>query len=224
MILSIDTSTREAGISLVKDGVPNAELSWEAGGHHSQTLTVAIETLLRMSASALERISAIVVATGPGSFSGLRVGISEGKGLAMALDVPMVGVSTLDAIALQSLCLSSSVFAALPAGRGQVYGAQYEGDWSTVTRLSEYMILEVEQAASIASGLVAGEAASDVIAARRGPGAWLPPSPWRLRRAAFLAELGNRYLEAGGRDQRDSLEPLYLRRSAAEEKRMGSSH
>jgi tRNA threonylcarbamoyladenosine biosynthesis protein TsaB len=224
MILAIDTSTRQAGVALVERGHTMAELTWDVDLGHSHVLTDTIDTSLGLAGRSVGQIGAIAVAIGPGSFSGLRVGISEGKGLALAIDAPIVGVSTLDAIALQAICLSPEVWAVLPAGRGQVYTAQYEGDWHTFHRATDYMILDMAEAARRAHGVVAGEAAHEVVDAQRGEGTWIPPEPWRLRRPSFLAELGNRYLEAGGQDQRNSLEPLYLRRSAAEEKRMGTSH
>lgn len=222
MILAIDTSTRRAGVGLLEGETIRGELVWVAEGNHAETLSEALQSLLPLSAATINSVSAIVVAAGPGSFSGIRVGISEGKGLAMALDVPLVGISTLDASAFQAADASARVWAVLPAGREQVFAAAYEGGSVDFRRISEYRLLSLLEAEQIVDGLVTGEAAGQLAPP---PGqASIQPVQWRLRRPGFLAELGKRYLDAGGTDQRDTLEPLYLRRSAAEEKRMGSTH
>lgn len=222
MILAIDTSTRQAGIGLQEGEKIRGELVWMAEGSHAETLSDALRSLLPLSVATLDSISAIVVAAGPGSFSGIRVGISEGKGLAMALEVPLVGISTLDASAFQAADAAPRVWAVLPAGRGQVFAAAYEGGTAHFHRASEYRLLSLPEAEKIVDGLVTGEAADQL--APPVEQASIQPVQWRLRRPGFLAELGKRYLDAGGTDQRDTLEPLYLRRSAAEEKRMGSTH
>jgi hypothetical protein len=90
-------------------------------------------------------------------------------------------------------------------------------------RTSDYRLADLDEAAAAASAsdLVAGDAAESVARKLQEAGERInvEPEPWRVRRAAFLAELGHRYLEADGRDQLHELEPLYLRRSAAEERR-----
>lgn len=238
MILAIDTSTEQASIALLEGETVRSEWSWTARRNHSRQLTPAIETVLDMEEVHLAQLTAIVVASGPGSFSGVRVGISHGKGLAMALAIPLVGISTLDAIAFQASISGGHVWAAIPAGRGQLYLAHYAGNPDSWTRLSEYLLVSTEEAASLLSSShsLAGpgaellsrtspqareaDATSKASEDLRAQGTKLTAPLWlALRRAGFLAELGRRYLASGGNDQLDSLEPLYLRQSAAEEKR-----
>jgi tRNA threonylcarbamoyladenosine biosynthesis protein TsaB len=185
-------------------------------------LMTSIERLLASAHSGVDSIQSIAVAAGPGSFSGLRVGISAAKGLSLALDVPLAGIGTLDLIAWQASPLADSVMAVLPAGRGQVYAARFAGTESEWRRVSGPEILSLDQAASTADdALLAGEAAALVATASRelDNEPRVAPAGWNVRRPGFLAELGRLHFRSGGPDQRDRLEPLYLRRSAAEEKR-----
>jgi tRNA threonylcarbamoyladenosine biosynthesis protein TsaB len=224
VILAIDTSSDIAGVAVAAGHEVLGEIVWTGRASHSSLLTASIERLLAATRVSLADLEAVVVAAGPGSFSGLRVGISAAKGLALALEVPLAGIGTLDVIGWQVSPLSPSVLAVLPAGRGQVYAARYAGQDVAWSRIGEPEILAVEDAASVVEGaMLAGEAASVVAeAARAAERPRVAPDPWNLRRPGFLAELGRLYLHSGGPDQRDRLEPLYLRRSAAEEKRAAS--
>lgn len=222
MILAIDTSSDVAGVALAESETILGEIVWTGRASHSSVLMPSIERLLAAAGLDAGSIHSIAVAMGPGSFSGLRVGISVAKGLAMALDVPLAGIGTLDVIAWQVSPLAGSVMVVQPAGRGQVYAARYIGRQSEWTRVAGPEIQSIETAATATGdAMLAGEAAA-LVAAAREPGAnplRLDPPGWNLRRPGFLAELGRLYFRSGGPDQRDRLEPLYLRRSAAEEKR-----
>lgn len=224
MILAIDTSTDQASVALTDGAIPVAEWSWLAKGNHSHHLTQIIRQLLDVAGAPVTSVTAVVVATGPGSFNSIRVGMSEAKGVALALAVPLVGISTLDVIAHQASAISPDVWAIVPAGRGQVSLAHYTGGLPEWRRVSDYRTVTIEDAAWMVegAGLLAGCGADEVgrMVQERGQPVWLEPAGWRMRRAVFLAELGRRYLEAGGGDQLDSLAPLYLRRSSAEEKRI----
>lgn len=220
MLLAIDTATGRAGCALREGNDLLAELSWEAGRNHSRDLAEAVRNLCVLARTPLRAVGAVVVASGPGSFSGLRVGIAYTKGIAFARSIPLAGIPTLDILAFQVSPLSDAVTAVLPAGRGDVYVAGYRGRGDSWHRDSEYQLLTVQEAARRAAGsLLVGEASSAVAAADPGAGMSMAPPLWQLRRPGFLAELGSRYLAAGGADQSQTLEPLYLRRSAAEETR-----
>lgn len=226
LILAIDTSTEQAGLALTEGGVPRAEWTWTAAGNHSQHLDNLLRSMLLLEGIEARMIDAIVVASGPGSFSGLRVGVSFAKGLALALQIPLAGVCTLDVIAFPSLGHGSEVLATIPAGREQLYVGHFRGDEEHLESLREYAIMRPDEAAALVNPgtILAGWGAPAVAEelARQGRPVRLEGAVWRLRRPGFLAELGNRYLASGGEDQVHTLEPLYLRRSAAEEKRMAS--
>jgi tRNA threonylcarbamoyladenosine biosynthesis protein TsaB len=146
VILALDTSNEQASVALAAVGQVQAEYSWLAQRNHSRQLTAAIRHLLRLLDLSPSRLSAVCVAIGPGSFSGVRVGISEGKGIAMGLGIPLVGVSTLDVIGLQSSLCGGRVLVVTQAGRGQVFlarmkertrrgSARATTAWLTSTRL-----------------------------------------------------------------------------------------
>jgi len=223
VILALDTSDGQASVALWRDGVAMAEWSWDTAGNHSRHLHLAVQQMLALLRVSMRDVTALVVAKGPGSFSGLRVGVSFAKGLAMALDVPLAGISTLDVIAFQASAGSDRVWATMPAGRTQVYAAHFEGQGLLWRRGSEYMILSEEDMLTVSAdgGLLAGPAAPTIAgrAALIGEHRDVAPLAWQLRRAAFLAELGKQYFDLGGADESSTLEPLYLRRSSAEEKR-----
>ncbi|MEW6034800.1 MAG: tRNA (adenosine(37)-N6)-threonylcarbamoyltransferase complex dimerization subunit type 1 TsaB, partial [Chloroflexota bacterium] len=96
MELSIDTSTELVSLALSEQGIPRAELTWTAGLNHTAELLPGVQALLRQIGTELQHVKAVFVAIGPGAFNGVRVGMSTAKGLAFSLDVPLVGVSTLE--------------------------------------------------------------------------------------------------------------------------------
>jgi tRNA threonylcarbamoyladenosine biosynthesis protein TsaB len=223
LILAIDTATEQASTALVDGDRVLVELSWVAGGNHSRHLTVVLDTLFALAGAGPEALTSIAVASGPGSFNGLRVGVSVAKGLAMARHIPLVGVSTLDIIGVAASPWAAEVWAVLAAGRGEVYQAAFSGRGDTWRRTSEYRRLSLAAAADVypSGTLLSGNGANllaDALAAR-DVDVPLVTGAFGVRRAAFLAELGARYFATGGSDQLDELQPLYLRRSSAEEKR-----
>jgi tRNA A37 threonylcarbamoyladenosine modification protein TsaB len=149
--------------------------------------------------------------------------MSEAKGLAMALQVPLVGIGTLDVIGYQASEASPEVWAIVAAGRDRVSLAKYGGNRESWMRISDYLTTSLAEASRLVEGpaLLAGCGAGLVAELMRRQGRYpnVAPAAWQMRRAAFLAELGRGYLESGGGDQLADLEPLYLRRSAAEERR-----
>ncbi|HZU13133.1 MAG TPA: tRNA (adenosine(37)-N6)-threonylcarbamoyltransferase complex dimerization subunit type 1 TsaB [Chloroflexota bacterium] len=222
MLLALDTATQQAGCAVYGESGVVAELAWQAGRNHSRDLESGVQEILRLARLTFRDLSSVAVASGPGSFSGVRVGIAYAKGLCLARDIPLAGISTLDILGYQASALSASVTAVLSAGRGDVYAARYEGRGESWHRLSDYALLPVHAAAEMASGsLLIGDGARDVADAASGEGldAREAPALWQWRRPGFLAKLGQSYLDTGGADLRETLEPLYLRRSAAEESR-----
>ncbi|GAI02337.1 unnamed protein product [marine sediment metagenome] len=101
MQLAIDTSTDTASLALVQDSEVLAELTWRCEQNHSVELLPRLADLLGRTKSNLQSISCVMVAKGPGSFNGLRVGVSTAKGLAFSLGIPIIGISTLEVEAYQ---------------------------------------------------------------------------------------------------------------------------
>jgi tRNA threonylcarbamoyladenosine biosynthesis protein TsaB len=202
------------------------ECSWLAGGNHSRHLHQLLSHGLADLGYAWGDVTAVVVACGPGSFSGVRVAISAGKGLAMAREIPLVGISTLDVVGYQAAHEGRLVLATLSAGRGQLFAAAYGGSQRSWHRVGEYRLAGVtELAVDLLPGTYLAGEGTDALAAAaaaRAGSVEVQPSSDRLRRAGYLAELGREHLEEGGSDQVDQLEPMYLRMSAAEENFAGS--
>jgi tRNA threonylcarbamoyladenosine biosynthesis protein TsaB len=222
VILALDTSTQQSSVALLDEKVVRSEWSWQSGGSASGQLHRVIAESMDLTAVSMDSLRGVVVARGPGSFSGVRVAISVAKGLAMGLGIPLVGISTLDVIGLQASAISDDVWAVLPAGRGQVYAAHFVGRGPGWRRDGDYRLLSAEELIPELPGAeVAGDGVELLFQNQRDHSSLRPVAfgPCALRRAAFLAELGRIYLQSGGRDQLDDLEPLYLRPSAAEEKR-----
>ena len=229
MELAIDTATEIASIALSSAGKVEAEMSWPAGQNHTVELIPNLLYLLRQAKMELEgeagsvgraKIEAIIVAKGPGSFNGLRVGVGTAKGLAFALDIPLVGIGTLEAEAFPYARTGLPICPVQDAGRGEIATALYQVEDREWHQLIEEHITTVEELCeSISSKTVFcgrfSERSYDF--ARRieemmGEKAVILDNTFC--RAGFLAELGYRRLERGERDDVATVQPLYLRRPA----------
>jgi tRNA threonylcarbamoyl adenosine modification protein YeaZ len=217
MLLAIDTSTDTASLALVKDSQVLAELTWRCQQNHSVELLPRLADLLGRSKSSLQSINCIIVAKGPGSFNGLRVGVSTAKGLAFSLGIPIVGISTLEVEAYQHAETNLPICPIFNAGRGEIATAIYQmkdNEWYQI--VGEH-ITTVETLCSqiTTKTLFCGEfvaAIAGELKKQLKRKAIISSSTARLRRAGFLAELGQRRLAAGNYDNPATLHPLYLRR------------
>jgi tRNA threonylcarbamoyladenosine biosynthesis protein TsaB len=207
-----------------------AEYTWLAGGQHSQTLMPHVDRLLVQCGLRPADLGAIAVALGPGSYNGLRVGVATAKGLALALDIPLLGVPTLDVLAYPHRRTAFTVQPLLDARRGEFATARYRtwrGHWN---RLDDYRLATLDE---ICAGverrtLFCGEfapAVADALRERLGRRAHFASPADGLRRAGYLAELAwarwqarapfgqeKGHGQAGESDDPDTLEPIYLRR------------
>lgn len=139
-ILALDTTAKTASAALVevKKDVPEliAEYSMKTSGH-STTLLPMIESILKNTGNTAADIDLYAVSTGPGSFTGIRIGVSAAKGLAFAVDKPAVGVSTLAAMARNVAFTDGLVVCAMDARRSQIYNALFEAKGGRLARLTE---------------------------------------------------------------------------------------
>ncbi|MCK5577312.1 MAG: tRNA (adenosine(37)-N6)-threonylcarbamoyltransferase complex dimerization subunit type 1 TsaB [Dehalococcoidales bacterium] len=217
MYLAIDTSSSNASLALIQDRVIIAELTWHCEQNHSVELMPRLTGLLEQAGVTLRSLAGIVVGRGPGSFNGLRVGISTAKGLSFSLNVPIVGISTLEAAAHEFAETGLPVCAVLGAGRSELAAAIYhkqKGRWRQI--MAEQIITAEHLCSKIKSKTIfCGEPPADaleLIKRNLGQKAIIPSPAARLRRAGLLAELGWTRLEAGDNDHPASLQPIYLRR------------
>ena len=219
MLLAIDTSTDTASLALVQDHAVLAELTWHCGQNHTTQLLPHLNHLLEQAKINLPSISGIIVARGPGSFNGLRVGISTAKGLALSLGCPIIGISTLEAAAYAHAAAGLPVCPVFNAGRGEVATAIFQQKGQKWCQLTAEHITTVDTLCSqittrtVFCGDFVSSIADRLKDTLKRKAIILSPAA-RLRRAGFLAELGLRRFENGDFDNSATLQPIYLRRPA----------
>jgi len=212
--LSIDTASEMASVGLSRQGSLVAEITWRCRRNHTVELLPTIDKLLGQAGVTKEDLQAVFVCIGPGTYTGLRVGVSTVKGLACALGLPVVGVGRLELDAYLHAASPGTIVAVHRAGRGELAWASYRGDpWRQLTpprlaqpddliRLLRRRTLFVGEIDETLAGRLR-EAAGDR-AAIASPAA-------STRRAAVLAELAYARLAAGHGEDPALLRPIYLR-------------
>ncbi len=225
MELAIDTSTGLAGIALSEEGRTQAELIWHCDRNHTVELIPAVKHLLNQMNKAVEDIQAVFVARGPGSFNGLRVGVSTAKGLAYAGGIPVVGVSTLEVEAYAFAFTGLDICPVHYAGRGELAAAlyRYSDEWKC---LREEHITTAEKLCGELGGrtILCGEVPLQVMEEMKsllGELCIVPDPSALLRRPGFLAELGWRRLCSGRQDDPAALQPIYLRKPPITQSKKG---
>jgi len=229
LVLGVETSTMQGGVALVGEGGLVSEYTLNVEATHSERLLPAIERILRDAGLGLEALAGIAVSIGPGSFTGLRIGLSTVKGLAYATGLPVVGVPTLEAMAWTLPFAGRQVCPVLDARKQEVYAALFRYRNGTLQRIMEDAALSPEALCSkihrptlfLGDGL---GAYGDLFRRLLGDRMLVPPLASRGSRPACVAELGRQRLLRGERDPADSLVPRYLRPSEAEFRRKRSSH
>ena len=218
MLLAIDTSTRYAGVCLRDQERVVCSLSWHSTQNHTRDLLPAIENVLQRTGQGHASLQGIAVASGPGGFSALRVGLSVAKGLAMPLSLPVVAVGTLECEAWPYASTSLPVCSLLDVGRNEVATASFQQK-DVWTQVSEARICAADDLGTLSDGLsgpllVCGEGVAGrenslrealgerALVAGGGPAGRL----WAL------ADLGWRKLEAGQTEDLATFQPFYLRR------------
>ena len=224
-LLALETSAKAASCAVLEDGVPVAS-AWQCTGlTHSRTLLPMAEDMLRSSELRIEDMDAIAVAAGPGSFTGLRIGVAAVKGLAWAAEKPCIPVSTLEGMAWPLAHLTGPVVCAMDARRQQIYNAVFRARGGALERLRPDRAVSLEEAAADLAGLdgpmtIVGDGAQmcfDFFTAR-GIDCRLAPVHLRLQSAAGVALAAwRRRTETVSAQE---LTPVYLRLSQAERERL----
>ena len=220
-ILAVDTTEQGCSIALVNDGVLLCERYAAGLKNHAVTLMPMVENMLKEDVvGGLDGLDGFVVSRGPGSFTGLRIGISMVKGLAMATGKPLAGISSLDGIAWQMSHSVLPVCAMLDARRGEVYCAMYKFKKGELISKSEEDVLSPDEIPAMAgsSALFAGSGVPvyrERIIKAMGEGAFFAPGFQNHVSAPALAHI---FFNDSGISLEDPavLIPVYLRRSDAE--------
>jgi tRNA threonylcarbamoyladenosine biosynthesis protein TsaB len=209
LLLALDTSTSTASVALFDGERVLSESTWLAGREHSTRLLVEVEIALDRVGRSVEQLTGLVVARGPGSFTGVRVAISVAKGMAAGLSIPAWGVSTLEALALAASPSEIPVRTVVEAGRGRYATALYAADGL----VEPGKLATLDQVVELIGGptVVIGELAGDARATLELQGhVRLAPRAASARRAGFVAELGWRAAQHGESGDPAVLDALYI--------------
>jgi tRNA threonylcarbamoyladenosine biosynthesis protein TsaB len=213
--LSLDTAGDMASAALSREGSLVAELTWQCRANHSSELLPAVERLLAVAAASKSHLRTVFVCRGPGSYGGLRAGLSLGMALAFGLGVDVLGVGRLEVEAYQQRAYPGPVCAVHRAGRGELAWAAYRQCGDDLLELAAPQLSGPDDLAEQvpAGALFCGEIEPLLSAALRArePEAPIVTGDAAIRRAGSLAELGWRRYAAGARTQGAFVEPIYLR-------------
>lgn len=221
-ILAIETSTMLGGVAIADEKGLIAETRLNVKSTHSERLMATIDEQLRQSEMTLNDIDVFAVASGPGSFTGLRIGLSTAKGLCYATGRPLVMVPTLDAFARSFPFSKHPVCVMLDARRGEVYAAVFQWDGGFVKLLDEVSASPEELFRDVSGPVVlAGEGALVYrvrLVALLGERALFAPLISMVQSPANVAMLGLEKALQGQYTEASAAEPLYIRKSEAEVK------
>jgi tRNA threonylcarbamoyladenosine biosynthesis protein TsaB len=220
-ILAIDTATQSCSVAVTDEGSLAAELTLMKRQTHSRHLMELIQSVMGIAGFGVSDLDGLAVTIGPGSFTGLRIGISTMKGLAYALDKPAVGISSLEALAYQCAKTPYLICPLLDARKGEVYGAIYRFDHDQLIQKSSARAMVPEAAFKdidapcvfIGSG---AQLYHPSIAAALGSLAHFVPRDQNIIRASSVAFLSITRFENHDVDEIAGLVPQYIRKSDAE--------
>ena len=222
-ILALETSAVTASVAVTEDEKLLAQSFQNSGLTHSATLMPMVSDLLKNTGLTLEEMDVIAVACGPGSFTGIRIGVAAAKGLAFAADKPAVGVSTLAAMARNVAFCDGLVVCAMDARRQQVYNALFEAKDGQLTRLTPDRAISLEDlAAELANDprpkTVVGDGAKLCFAhlTEAGIPCRLAPAHLVMQNAMSVALEAEAMAAEGKLVSAQALEPVYLRPAQAD--------
>lgn len=226
-ILALESSAVTASVAVTDNERLLAQSFQNSGLTHSATLMPMVADLLKNAGLTLEEMDVIAVAAGPGSFTGVRIGVAAAKGLAWPGDKPCAPCSTLESMAWQCAHMGGEICAAMDARRSQVYCARFRAEGGVLTRLTPDRAmgldeLEAEAAASGQSQLLVGDGARLVQKALEGRGlpCALMPSHLLYQTAWGVARCALRMAQAGELVSAAAMTPSYHRLSQAERERL----
>jgi tRNA threonylcarbamoyladenosine biosynthesis protein TsaB len=221
MLLAIDTATRYASLALYDGERVVSEETWRTANYHTVELMPAIVRMLERQGISVEALQSVGVSLGPGSFTGLRIGMGVAKGLVLARDIPLLGVPTLETVAYPHFGQRRPICAVVEAGRGRLCVQIYRrrrGRWRPTDQPHltnpEGLCRMVETTTLFCGEIDAALAA--LLQERLADQAILASPATSLRRAGYLAELAWARFQEGEADDPDTLSPIYLQQPASD--------
>ena len=226
-ILAFETSAKAASVALMEDEHLVGESYQNTGLTHSQTLMVMAEDLMKQCGTDANGIDAVAVAEGPGSFTGVRIGVAAAKGFAWGRQIPCYGVSTLQAMAESLGAFRGIVCSVMDARRSQVYNALFRAENGKLTRLTEDRAISLEQLGNelkilsepvflVGDGSILCYNTLDSIV----PTLVMPAGHRMHQRAVGVGLVASRMAKEGLAPSGNELTPNYLRLSQAERERL----
>ena len=226
LILAFETSAKAASVALLEDGRLLGESYQNTGLTHSQTLMVMAQELLKQCGRTVSQLTAVAAANGPGSFTGIRIGVAAAKGFAWGAELPCCGTSTLASMAVGLGIWQGYVCPVMDARRSQVYNALFHVDCGKYTRIRDDRAISLQELGEDVKNLTEpiflvgdGSILCYNTLSEMVPGMVLPPEHRMHQRAAGVALEAERMLNAGGAFPGEALVPNYLRLSQAERER-----
>ena len=227
LILAFETTAKAGSVALLEDNRLLAESYQNTGLTHSQTLMVMAEDMLKAAGKSMADVTAVAVAEGPGSFTGVRIGVAAAKGLAWGGELPCYGVSTLESMALTLGAYQGYICPVMDARRSQVYNALFYVNSGVMERVSEDRAIALSDLAEELKVLkepifLVGDGSNLTYNTLRDsiPALVLPPEHRMHQRASGVALAAAKKIAAGDPGDAAAMVPNYLRLSQAERERM----
>jgi tRNA threonylcarbamoyladenosine biosynthesis protein TsaB len=220
-ILGIDTATPYLALGIVENQEVLSELRFNAGQTHAQILLPNIDRVLKEASLKLEELDGIAISIGPGSFTGLRIGLATAKGLCFALSKPLISVPTLDGLVYSQKSPSYALVPILDAKKNEVYSAVYHSRDGRIMRVSDYWVTSIEKLVAkipeevifLGLGL---EVFKENLSKLCGEKAHFLEEERNLPSGTAIAFLGLEKFKRSEFEDLDKVEPLYLRSSEQE--------
>ena len=230
LILALDSTAQVGSVALCQDETLIAEYTINTGHTHSETLLPMVESVLKIAGYTVDDVELFVCTAGPGSFTGVRIGASTIKGMAFGKGKPCIGVSTLEALALNGVMLKGILCPAMNARRQQVYNALFDCNGASLSRLCEDRALAITELGEELNATypdtpvyLVGDGANlvyDALHETMGERLILLPERLIHQSGYNTAMAGLRLYREGVRATDAELAPVYLRPSQAERMRM----
>lgn len=230
-ILGIESAALVASVAIIDENVTIAEYTTNFKKTHSETLLPMLNEIVKMTGVDLKELSAIAISGGPGSFTGLRIGAASAKGLGLALDLPLIHVPTLDAMALNIYSSDALIVPIMDARRNQVYTGIYKNT-AKLEVIRESMAISIDELLDILRETDREEKIERIVFLGDGVPVFrgyidenfeiahdFAPANLNRQRASNIAMLGMEMFKEGKTMVSDDMRPEYLRKSQAERER-----